>query len=239
MKSYPVIIAEDTSYDMDIIENLISGREELTLVGKAVNGSEALKLLKKNSVDLIFLDIDMPVMSGYDLLNIPEGSIPQNIIITTAYPDFAVEAFNHDALDFLVKPITINRFNRAIDRFLERMQNIIPNDKSGNILNISGKGFKHLLNIDDIIYISSHGKKSVIHCGTDDLTIPLMINDLSRMLPENSFLRVHRQYIIRIKQIKSFSSDCTGSYKLLLNDDDDTSLPVGRSYVKSVKDIFG
>ncbi len=241
MKQYSVIIAEDSHCDMDILSNLVAGRNELKLTGKAVDGGDAIRLLCKKSFDLIFLDIDMPVYSGFDVLRLSGKSVPPQIIITTAYPDFAVEAFDREVLDFLVKPFTINRFNRAIDRFLERISSEDKDKqrkKTSSIVSISGKGYRYLINLDDIIYISSHGRKSILHCNKSDKVVPMLMNDVHGLLPESRFVRVHKQHIINILYIDLIKTDFTGRHKILLNDEDDTSLPVGRIYLKNLRAIM-
>jgi DNA-binding LytR/AlgR family response regulator len=239
MKIYPAIIVEDNPADMDVIEKYISARVELSIVGKAVNGGDALKLLMKHRANLIFLDIDMPGMSGYDLLNRCNCKTNSHVIITTAYPFYAAEAFDREAIDFLIKPITYNRFNRAIDRYLEKIRNPDAESKIKKAaISIEGKGYSHHLMTDDIIYISSHGKKTVIHCKKNDIAVLLLMGEVQKIIPGKKFLQIHRQYVVNIKYIISLNGDFTGNHRITLNDDDDTELPAGRSYLKSIRKIF-
>ncbi len=120
MKRHSVMVAEDNPADLESILDLIATRADLELCGTATDGGEAMALLRKRSYELAFLDVDMPVFSGLDVLGLSGKRAPSQVIVTTAYPDFAVSAFDHHVLDFLVKPYKAKRFNHAVERFLVR-----------------------------------------------------------------------------------------------------------------------
>ena len=229
-----VFIAEDRQSSLDLLIEFMLFREELKLEGVAKNGEEALKMLLKNKYDLIFLDINLPLLSGIEVLenlkNIPY------VIFTTAFDRYAIRAFEVGAVDYLLKPFSMERFNQAVDRAL-----ILINEKNKQFKSLKsiGMSFKcdrknFIVPYDDIVYISSSNRYSVINTIEEEFETPALLKEVSKKLPEG-FLRIHRQYIVNLKYVFKVEYIIAGQNEITLNDGNKTKLPVGRTYYDLLK----
>src|SRR5215207_10144565 len=135
MKIFKTIIADDEPYALDILENYISKVEILNLVARCTDGFQVYNQLHKHSIDVIFLDIEMPQLSGLELFR--SLTDPPKIIFTTAYKEHAIEAFELNAIDYLLKPFSFERFLKAIDRLSQPIDSTSPKDNSSPFLIIN------------------------------------------------------------------------------------------------------
>jgi len=234
---YTVFIAEDKIPARELLTGYILGRSELTLKGTARDGREAFEKLSEKKYDLLFLDVDMPFLNGIQVLEGLES--PPRVIFTTSFDKYAIKAFDLCAIDYLLKPFTRDRFNVAVDKALSRMES--P-DKS-NCLSDIGLSFKEknryrILPFEDIVYISSHERKTVIHTEEKCFEMNSLLKDVALKLPVISFMRIHKQYIINKNRVKEFEHVLGSQYRIYLNDDDETALPVGQSYVPDIKEML-
>ena len=202
------LIVDDEPIAQQILEKHILNIEALSLVGKCNNAFEALNVLHQEEIDLMFLDIKMPSMSGLELLKTLQD--PPKVILTTAFSEFGVESYEYGVVDYLLKPISFERFLKAINRIL------IPH-KEGSDLTTSQKNkrekvdfmfFKadkkiHKFYFKDIVFIEGSGNYVKIHSETEK---PLMVleklSDLIQKLPHQDFCRVHKSYIVNLQKIK-------------------------------------
>jgi DNA-binding LytR/AlgR family response regulator len=240
--NHSVFIAEDNPADRDALLTQISRHAELLVAGSAANGAEALSALRAHHYDLIFLDIDLPVLSGFDVLKACGTRNRAYVIITSSFPRFAVEAFDYMALDFLLKPYTRRRFDTAVQRYLDCQEKNFPEpvedshpvttvDGGGRcVLKIQGKGYEWLIPHIDILYLSAHGRRTDIHCRNGDKVANLGLTELLALLPEAGFCRIHRQYAVNRRHIAGQRGDFTGQQTLFIRDADETELPIGRAY---------
>ncbi len=201
------VIIDDELIARTIIKQLCATVEILKVVGEFSNGIKAIKYLNNNKVDLIFLDIHMPNFTGFDFIQILNN--PPKIILTTSDSNFAIDAFEYDCIvDYLVKPISIKRFQKAI----QKTENIIFNklsinsnseetSVSGNDLyiNIDRKLIK--IKIPSIYLISAKGDYIIIRTDDDNYIVHSTLKNIEDKLPDTLFLKVHRSYIINIKEI--------------------------------------
>lgn len=237
-KKYKVIVVEDILQAQKLIIKYLSSRPELELVDIAKDGKEALDKLKSNKYDLLLLDVNLPVMFGIDVLeNLEE--LPY-VIFITAHDEYAVKAFEFGAVDYLLKPIENDRFNQAIDRFLNVIKSSqnIQKDLKKKCLFFKEKRKQRIVPFDDIIYLSSSGKHTIIHCENEDFETSDIIKNIGTKLPSNIFSRIHKQYIVNIQYIKKFEHNMGWQYRIVLKDFDDTILPVGKKYVSHLKELF-
>ena len=241
---YRVLIVEDIASSLDLLKMYVQSREELILAGIALDGKEALKKLISEEYDLLLIDIDLPYLNGIEVLNELNKKKEGNIytIFTTAYDQYAIDAFTIGAVDYLLKPFTLERFNLAIDRFLLRIAGDSNTAffKRRDSLYYKTKRKLRIIPFNDILYLSSCGKNTLIHAKNDSFQATGLIKEFERKLPENIFLRIHKQYIANINYAKGFEYDhgSHSQYLLLLNDDEDTVLPVGKDYISILKNLL-
>jgi two-component system, LytTR family, response regulator len=218
------LIVDDEPLAVALMENHIRQVPFLALAGKCFNAMEAIAFLEKNEVDLIFLDIEMPYLTGMQLKSfLPEK---QKVIFTTAYSEFAIESYEKNAFDYLLKPITFERFLKSVKRLqnIEPVKPSIPNPAEVHIFVKSGREIIKL-EYDDILYIE--GLKDYVSLVTDTervITYKLM-RELEETLPTN-FARVHLSYIINCNKIKKISDN-----QVIIQE---RSIPISEKY----RDIF-
>lgn len=220
-----------------LVEYLLT-RSELKLAGIAKNGADALAKLSRNSYDLVFMDIHLPQMSGVEILERLK-KLPY-IVFTTAYDTYALKAFEFHAVDYLLKPFSMERFNQSIEKFLNLKRGAERKaEPEGGV----GFSFKHqgrytILPYQDIIYFTSHGKKTTIHTVSQEYEIRIMLKDIARKLPHDVFIRIHKQHIVNMRYIAVVEYFIGGQYIAFLNDEEKSSLPVGKKYAPLLKEIL-
>lgn len=231
-------IAEDEPYQRDILTEYVRARNDLVLEGTAETGGEALAKIQSNGYDLLFLDINMPVLSGIEILERLDR-VPC-AIFTTAYDEFAIKAFELGALDYLLKPFDQTRFDRAVDRALQIIGGNSPVKPSLRGLGLSCRDGENyfLIPYGDIVYLSSHARQTVIHTTRKAVTINRVMKEIAGRLPENIFWRIHKQYIINFRYVSHYRYFSGGNYVLFMNDDEKTTLPMGRKYFNEMKARF-
>ena len=201
-----VIIVDDEPLAQDILETYIEKMPDLNLVQKCSNALQANEALKEHDIDLMFLDIQMPQLTGVDFLR--SLSKPPKVIFTTAYDNYAVEGFELNAVDYLLKPISMDRFMKAANKAIDQIQ-LEQKDTNAGVATTEGEDFifvkadKKLVKIkfEDIIYIE--GLKDYVIIRMDDsrvITLQTM-KSLDGKLPTNLFKRIHRSYIVGINKI--------------------------------------
>lgn len=228
---YHCLIVDDEPLAIQLIESHISQISTLEVKATSQTAMKALELLKEERFDLIFLDIQMPVLTGIELLRTMKN--PPSVIFTTAFRDYAVESYELDAIDYIVKPITFARFVKAVDKFLDsknRNNTSFQSSQSASkieaasiYVNVNKKYIKVVF--DEINYIES--VKDYIHIHTQDKTIVTKekISEFELKLP-TTFLRVHRSFIVNSPKLTAFTAqDVEIGAK---------EIPIGKSYKDEV-----
>ncbi len=240
VKDLRVVIVEDEAPTRDLLIKYILKRPELKLVGYSGDGMDALELLKQTEVDLVFLDINLPRMSGLEILNNLER-LPY-VIFSTALPDKAVEAYEFGAIDYLLKPFSQDRFdksvNRALQFFSQKEGEKDAAKKNAIGLFIMEKGNHFLVPYSEIIYITSHDNNSIVHTTSRDYETYSSLKTMEERLPDTEFVRIYKKFIINLKFLFRIESDQAGNYTVYLKDEDETSLPVGRKYIARIKELM-
>jgi DNA-binding LytR/AlgR family response regulator len=237
IKKIKCLVIDDEQPAREILHKHIEGVESLELTGSCNNAVEALSFLQSNSVDLLFLDIQMPHILGTNFLRTLKN--PPNVIFTTAYRKYAVEGFELDAVDFLLKPISFDRFLKAVNKVLQLdLQGNLPlkdkeegtRDQAQPFLYFRSdrKMVKVLFN--EILYIEGLRDYIRIFTSTKTIVTKHLLASLEEMLPADSFLRIHRSYIISVNKIDSFNAD---SIEIARKE-----LPVGRMYKHVVNKLL-
>ncbi len=232
------IIVDDEPLALDILESHLSKIEEINLVARCPNALEANKALKEHDIDLMFLDIHMPQLTGIEFLR--SLADPPMVIFTTAYSDYAVEGFNLEALDYLLKPISFERFfkatNKAIDKF--KLERIAELEKSSSPEDdfIFIKADKKMMKVfyKDIIYIEGLKDYVIIRTDTGRIITLQTMKSLEAKLPPNIFKRIHRSYILNILRIQAVE----GSMIEILEKGAVKLLPIGKNYKEELEAII-
>lgn len=200
MRQYKCLIVDDEPIAREIIETFCSHYPSLQIIGMCENAFEAKQILLEETVDILFLDIDMPELDGISFLKTIKIS-PQ-VIFTTAYKEFAVDAFELSACDYLLKPIPLNRFMVAVEKAMERLQQTGFNSyKPDDFIFIKSQGKIFKVSYDDLLYAEASGKKVKVVTGNETLLASLSFTTLELLLPQALFLRVHRSFIINKSRI--------------------------------------
>ena len=193
------MIVDDEPLSRDVLRRYIAQVRDLDLVAECSDGFEATHRLVKQHIDLIFLDINMPGLSGISLAR--SLSNAPLIIFTTAYPEFAVEGFELDALDYLVKPYSFERFLKAANKALLKLssenESAFPNQK------ILVKADKRLFALEPagILFIEGQGDYIRIHTGEMKLMVHDTLKNFLKSLPGNRFMRVHKSWVVNLEKI--------------------------------------
>ncbi len=242
-KIYQTLIIEDEYPARMLMIDFILNCPELKLAGIAEDGNKALDLLSEKEFDLVFVDINLPVFSGIDIIKKAKND-KTFFILTTAYSEYAVEAFNLDAIDYLLKPFSFERFRKSVEKAIKFIKEsnsskTIQNANNSGQLNFQSESTTYLLPFQDIHYISSHNKSSVIHTEIKDYETPKLLKELEEKLPPTLFIRIHKGFLVNKEWISSLKYDKGGAYILQLRNEDETVLPVGRVYANSLKETLG
>lgn len=199
------LIVDDEPLAADVMESFVSKMPHLQLAGKANSATEALALLKTNKVDIMFLDIQMPEMTGLEFLKTLRN--PPLVIFTTAYPNYALESYEIDAADYLLKPISFDRFVKAVNKAEERMKNTEPGDTPDYIF-VKADGKLVRINIEEICYVEGLKDYVIIHTmNSKVVTHNTMKNIEALLLTDDNFIRIHRSYIINLRFVKEIEGN--------------------------------
>jgi two-component system, LytTR family, response regulator len=229
------LIVDDEPPARGVIRHYIEQVPSLSIAGECENAIQAFSFLQQHPVDLIFLDIRMPQLNGNDFLK--SLSNAPKVIFTTAFSEYAVEAYELNAIDYLVKPVRFDRFLKAVQKIMTGSNVKIADtsyaeekkDESFVYFRADRKMIKVLL--DDILYIES--MKDYVKVFTNQAVIitKQSISSVEAMLPEKEFVRVHRSYIVSLKKIKSFTSE--------LMEIEKAEIPIGKLYRNEVMKMLG
>jgi DNA-binding LytR/AlgR family response regulator len=199
------LTVDDEPLALDVIENYVSKVSNLHLAGRCSSAEDALEILNKNDIDLIFLDIQMPGVSGIQFLKSLKN--PPMIIFTTAYENYALEGYDLDIVDYLLKPIPFERFIKAVDKAKEMysLQKIKINSPAQpmDFIFVRSEYQTIKINLNDILYIEGLKDYVKIFCGPKPILTHYNLKGIKEKLPADNFLRIHKSYIIPIKKIES------------------------------------
>lgn len=228
------LIVDDEPLAVKVLETHIENIPSLTVAGSCNNAFEAIEWLKKESVDLILLDVHMPKLMGHEFLRTLRN--PPKVIFTTAYKEYAVDAFELEAVDYLLKPVTLERLMKAVNK-LAPVQNMIEPKPENNI--VENEGFVYFradrkmvkVGYSDIVYIESMKDYiKIVRQNDKQLLVKQSITSLEEVLPANLFLRIHRSYIVSLSKISAFTNhDVEIGGK---------EIPIGRLYATQLEKLI-
>ena len=225
---YNCLIIDDEPIAIRVIKNHLAAFPDFKIVAECNNAIEAMPVLSKEKIDLLFCDIQMPQITGVDFIR--SLSHPPRVILTTAYREYAIEAFELNVVDYLLKPISFERFTKAISKFMETEshkpnQAVIQQESSNTtpeyiFLKADKKHYK--VNLNDILYFESLGDYVMAFTHDKKIVTKERLSHLAASLPAGRYMQIHRSYIVSISKIES-----VGPGFIEINK---KKLPVGRSY---------
>lgn len=220
------IIIDDEPAAHYVLANYIKQNPQLELVFQGYNGIEAMNYLRENSVDLMFLDINMPEISGMELLKILP-SHPKTIL-TTAYSEFALESYDYGVIDYLLKPIYFPRFLKAIDRFFATESTKQKTEETVNSVSVKVDGYLMEIELDQLLYAQSFGNYVKLHTIKRTYLASITTTEFEKCLPEKSFMRIHKSYIVALDKIDATEKD----FVVIKNE----RIPIGITYKRELTD---
>ena len=224
------LIVDDEPPAIQLIETYAGMISQLSVVGTSQSAVKAFDILKSTEVDLVFLDIRMPVLNGIDFIKTLKN--PPAVILTTAYREYALDGYDLDIIDYLLKPIAFDRFLKAIDRYQERhsppkaMDQKMQESETADHVFFNINKTHHKVNIDDIIYIESLKDYVRIHTGNNRLVVKGNLGSTMKLLPTSKFIRIHRSFAIALGHVNAYNQSEV--------EVDGEKLPIGVSYRNEV-----
>jgi two-component system, LytTR family, response regulator len=229
------LVVDDEPPAREIIGRYIEQVPSLQLAGQCANAIQAFTFLQQQPVDLLFLDIRMPQLNGNDFLKTLKN--PPKVIFTTAYSEYAVEGYELDAVDYLLKPVPFDRFLKAVNKAYQltaaKYETPLVTEEVRNDSFVYFRADRKMVKVmlDDILYIESMKDYIKVITKTGTIITKQSISSVEAMLPEKKFVRTHRSFIVSLDKVKSFTSE--------LIDIAATEVPVGKLYRNSVMKVLG
>ena len=231
------LAVDDEPPALEVLKKYITSVPNLQMAGTCADALEALTMLQQHTIDLLFLDIQMPQLFGTDLVRTLKN--PPKIIFTTAFRKFAVEGFELDAVDYLLKPISFERFLKAVNKVMSLNLEVADSGFHGAAsinethdsfisLRADRKNLKVALN--DILYIESLRDYIKVVTSTKTIVTKQSISTIEDLLPKNNFLRIHRSFIVAIDKIESYTNELIGIAR--------QELPISRMYRHEVGKVL-
>ena len=241
MKRISTVIVDDEPLALQQLRGLVQNHDRLELVGEASDGIQAVKVIQEVQPELVFLDIRMPGKSGLEVVE--ALSHDPRIIFTTAYEEFAVVAFELQALDYLLKPFGRRRFEQAVSRLASEADDMVGrvrsvvNDEPLRRLFVRDRGKVRQVPVDEIRRIEAADDYANIYTASSNHLISCRMKMLERVLDSTVFVRVHRSTIVNLNFVREMASCGNGRYEITM--DDDEILKASRSGAARLRDLIG
>lgn len=241
MEKIKCLVIDDERLARDYLKNYISKIPELEFIGDFNSPLKATELIKSGEIDLLFLDIQMPDITGVEFLksltNKPE------VIFTTAYQEYALEGFNLSVIDYLLKPFSFERFFQAVNKVIDKLESKPEKEDINQLhtlhqttyaetyLTIRADRKFYKINFDNITYIEGQKAYVTFHTNKKLITALASLKELEESLPKDKFIRIHKSYIVAIHEILSLEGN--------IIEINNVHLPVGKMYKETVLKLFG
>lgn len=230
------LIVDDEPLARELMRNHIQKLDNFEIVAECGDAMKALEALRNHKVDLMFMDIQMPQITGIEFLKTLKH--PPQVIITTAYREYALEGFELDVVDYLLKPITFERFLKAVNKYFQvsadnfgSVENYSPVNNNEDAYIYVKENKKVLkLHLNDILYIEGLSEYVKIHTPEKRIVTKTSMTSMEEKLPDHDFMRIHKSYIVSLRKIEAFTStsiEITGK-----------ELPIGRSFKNNVAKVL-
>jgi two-component system LytT family response regulator len=247
------LIVDDEPLARERVKRFLRDEKDIAVIGECGNGADAVKSIRSEHPDLVFLDIQMPEKNGFEVIRSLEGKQLPTVVFVTAYDQYALQAFDVHALDYLLKPFNRDRFQRAVDRARdqiedrrrgdldERLTSLIENLRSEkkylDRLVVKTVGRVFFLKADEIDWIEAAGNYVKLHVGRESHMIRETMNGIETKLDPEKFIRIHRSTVVHIDRIKELHPMFSGDYAVMLRDG--TELALSRNYRERFLELFG
>lgn len=255
-----VLIVDDEPLALDYMERLLSAVEDIEIIARCRSGREALVALQNQTVDLMFLDIQMPGLNGLDVVKRCQSDVMPAVVFATAYDEYAVRAFEANAVDYLLKPFESERVVEAVTRAKDRLLSVaMQSGKEAAVAAIAGleggsdllagdvqEGparlpikdgpHTHLVELETIGWIDAAGDYMCVHAANQTYILRSTMKELEKKL-SSQFVRIHRSTIVNLHKVRSVDAIPKG--ECLLHLDDEVSLKVSRNYRSAVQELMG
>lgn len=253
------LIVDDEPLARQRLRTLLKEESDIEVVGECSNGQEAVSAVRELQPDLLFLDVQMPVLDGFGVLEALGPEQLPAVIFVTAYDTYAIRAFEVNALDYLLKPFDRNRFRKALQRAraqISKEPSSLTDEQMGALLEdahperwattgrptlerlvIKSSGRVFFLRAEEIDWIEAAGNYLRLHVGNDMHLLRDTMNNLEARLHPDKFLRIHRSTMVNLERVKELQPWFHGDYKVILLDG--TELTLSRSYRPKLKDLLG
>lgn len=252
-KQFKILIVDDESLARDSIRILLESRSECVIVGEADNGKDALSKIKAHQPDIVFLDIQMPKLQGFEVIKLLGTEHLPVFVMVTAFDQHALEAFDLNAIDYLLKPYSNERFYKSLEKAIQLVKHDESHQELGKLksllidFNSESKSYKlnlaiksagkiELVNKNDIIFIKASGNYCEIHTASKKHLMYTSITQLEDQLDPQIFVRIHRSSIVKKDCIQKLESHFNGEYLIFLNNG--VELKLSRTYRDNLNAIL-
>jgi two-component system LytT family response regulator len=241
-----VVIVDDEPLARGILRELLAAHDDVEIVGECANGFEAVKAVSELRPDLLMLDVQMPKLDGFDVLDLIGGDVP--VIFVTAYDEYAIRAFDVHAVDYLLKPFSAERLGDAMVRARERIppnartpvREIVSSARPDRVplqrLLIRDKADVHVIPVAKIDYLESQDDYVAVHAGGRTHLKEQTLAELETLLDPGAFVRIHRRYILNLVRLAKIELGVTDSRIAILTDG--TQLPVSRAGYARLRELL-
>ena len=246
------LIVDDEPLARERVKRFLKDERDLEILGECGNGRDAIKVIRETRPDLVFLDIQMPEKNGFDVIKGLDAKNLPNIVFITAYDQYALQAFEVHALDYLLKPFNRERFHQAVKRAKEQIESrrrgalderlvslissIGPEKKYLERLVVKSVGRVFFLKTNEIDWIEASGNYLKLHVGRDSHMIRETMNSIESKIDPSQFMRIHRSTIVNIDRIKELHPMFSGDYSVILRDG--SELALSRNYRERFLELF-
>jgi two-component system LytT family response regulator len=255
MRTIRTVIVDDERLARQKVRTLLAGDDEIEIVGECANGPEAIAAVRRQRPDLLLLDVEMPGANGFEVLHSLRGDRLPAVVFITAHDEYAVRAFEVEAIDYVMKPFDRRRFNDALRRakrqmsdhgeesearilrLLERMLKSGRESKTLDHFVVKTRDRTFLLGVTDVDWIEAEGKYVRLHAGGASHLVRESIGDVEERLDSRKFLRIHRATIVNVKRILEMHRGFGGGVFVMLRDG--TKLTMSRRYRTRIREITG
>jgi two-component system LytT family response regulator len=236
-----VIIVDDEPLAISVVEEYLKDYD-VEVLATCLNGFEAMKAIQEHQPDLIFLDIQMPKINGFELLEILEAK--PKVIFATAFDEFAIKAFEHQAVDYLLKPFTKERFAKAManlpkqdeNRVEQSVEQYTKEEKTNRIVVKDGQNIK-IIPAQDVVYLEAYDDYVKIHTTNECYLKKHTLSKFENSLPLNKFVKVHRSFIINVSFLLKIEQITKDSHRAVLKNDE--AVQISRSGYAKLKQVLG
>ena len=245
MSTIKAVIIEDEELGRELVKNYLKKYENIELMAECENGFEGIKAINDHKPDLVFLDIQMPKLNGFEMLELLDKDKPE-IIFTTAYNQYAIQAFEHNAVDYLLKPFSRERFDEAVQKAVSRVENKTdqsekferlahqPLDKHLERVVVKSNTKIHVIPISKVRYIEAQDDYVMLYTDEGKHLKQGTMKYFEEHLDPEEFLRIHRSYIVRLDQVSQLEPYGKDSYVAKLKNSD-TTIKISKNGLKSLK----